>query len=89
MGIILIGVLVGIAIGIILICIYFCTNATSPRSFERKTEPKPNRDIEIGFLNKDPEQGMYKNRVKSDRNFFEIPALLSWEQGNSEWENSK
>ena len=27
--------------------------------------------------------------VKKDRNFFEIPALLSCEQGNPEWENSK
>ena len=27
-------------------------------------------------------QGMYKNRVKNDRNFFEIPALLSCEQRN-------
>ena len=38
-------------------------------------------------------QGMYKNRVENDRNFFEIPALLSCEQGNSAenrvWENSK
>ena len=25
---------------------------------------------------KDIGQGMYKNRVKNDRNFFEIPALL-------------
>ena len=34
-------------------------------------------------------QGMYKNRVKNSRNFFEIPTLLSCEQGNPEWENSK
>ena len=27
-------------------------------------------------------QGMYKNRVKNNRNFFEIPTLLSCEQGN-------
>ena len=27
-------------------------------------------------------QGMYKNRVKNDRNFFEIPTLLSCERGN-------
>ena len=28
---------------------------------------------------------MYGNRVKNDRNIFEIPALLSCEQGNSQW----
>ena len=28
------------------------------------------------------DQGMYKNRVENMRNFFEIPALLSCEQGN-------
>ena len=27
--------------------------------------------------------GMYKNRVENNRIFFEIPALLSCEQGNS------
>ena len=27
---------------------------------------------------------MYKNRVKNNRNFFEIPALLTCEQGNQE-----
>ena len=27
--------------------------------------------------------GMYKNRVENDRNFFETPAVLSCEQGNS------
>ena len=32
-------------------------------------------------------QGMYKNRLKNDRNIFEIPALLSCERGNLEWEN--
>ena len=32
---------------------------------------------------------MYKNRVKNDRIFFEIPALLACERGNPEWENSK
>ena len=32
---------------------------------------------------------MYENRVKNDRNNFEIPALLSCERGNPEWENSK
>ena len=32
---------------------------------------------------------MYKNRVKNDRSFFEIPALLSCEWGNREWENIK
>ena len=33
-------------------------------------------------------QGMYKNRVKNDRKIFEIPALLSSQQGNPERENS-
>ena len=28
-------------------------------------------------------QGMYKNRVENDRKFYEIPALLSCEWGNS------
>ena len=31
--------------------------------------------------------GKQKNRVKNDRNNFEIPALLSCEWGNPEWEN--
>ena len=36
------------------------------------------------------QQGMYKNRVKNDRNVFEIPTLLYYcEEGNPEWENSK
>ena len=34
------------------------------------------------FLKSNPQQGMYKNRVENDRNFFEIPALLSCEPGN-------
>ena len=34
-------------------------------------------------------QGIYKNRVKNNRNFFEIPALLSCKRGNPERENSK
>ena len=34
-------------------------------------------------------QGMYKNRVENDGNFFEIPTLLSCERGNPEQENSK
>ena len=35
--------------------------------------------------------GMYKNRpgVKNDRKIFEIPVLLSSQQGNREQENSK
>ena len=32
---------------------------------------------------------MYKNRVNNDRNFFEIPTLLSCKWGNPEGENSK
>jgi len=32
---------------------------------------------------------MYKNKVKHDRKFFEIPTLLSFEGGNLESENSK
>ena len=27
--------------------------------------------------------GMYKNRVENDRNFFETPAVLFCERGNS------
>ena len=35
-------------------------------------------------------QGMYKkSRVKNDRKFNEISAVLSCEQGNPEWEISK
>ena len=34
------------------------------------------------------DQGMYKNRVKNDIILFAIPALLSSERGNPEWENS-
>ena len=34
-------------------------------------------------------QGMYKNRVKNDRKFFEIPSHLSCEWGKPEQENSK
>ena len=34
-------------------------------------------------------QDMYKNRAKNDKNFFEIPVLLSCEQGNPEQENLK
>ena len=34
-------------------------------------------------------QGVYKDRVKKKRQFFGIPALLSWEHGNPEQENSK
>ena len=34
-------------------------------------------------------QGMYKNRVKNDRNIFEIPAPLFCKRGNSEQENYK
>ena len=32
---------------------------------------------------------MSKNRVKNNRKIFEIPALLSCEWGNPEWENLK
>ena len=33
--------------------------------------------------------GMHKNRVKNNIKIFEIPALLSSQQGNPERENSK
>ena len=36
-----------------------------------------------------PGEGMYKNRVKNSSKIFEIPALLSSQQGNPERENSK
>ena len=35
------------------------------------------------------DQGIYKKRVQNDRNFFEIPAILSCEQGNPQQKSSK
>ena len=40
-------------------------------------------------MHKNETEGMYKNRVKNDRNLFEVPALLSCERGNPERVNSK
>jgi hypothetical protein len=34
-------------------------------------------------------QGILKNMVKTDRNNFDIPTLLSCERGNPEWEKFK
>ena len=84
--------------------LWICQHATKIQSENNKNAKKGHKIIRLYnntiysvlYLNYNSEkksavtaQGMYKNRVKNDWKKFEIPALLSCEQGNPEWGNSK
>ena len=74
------------------------TNTSKSESSPKKTENlvgilEKQLQQEVGCQDDDKNvrvegQGMYKNTVKNDRIFFEIPALLCCEGRNPERENS-